>query len=97
MCGLPCIIIQCGIRNQLDVTWCYIYFLFISNSTCFGQPCAHPQELTIRWFYRRVWCSAVAAVGCQNRLAGCVSILEYVAQLSCATYSSMDTQPANPF
>jgi len=97
MCGLPCIIIQCGIRNQLDVTWCYIYFLFISNSTCFGQPCAHPQELTIRWFYRRVWCSAVAAVGCQNRLAGCVSILEYVAQLSCATYSSMYTQPANRF
>jgi len=48
--------------------------LFISSSTCFGQLCAHPQELTTQWFYRRVWCSAVAAVGCQNRLAGCVSI-----------------------
>jgi len=29
----------------------------------FRQPFAHPQELTTRWFYRRVWCSAVAAVG----------------------------------
>jgi len=80
---------QCGIRNQLDVTWCYNYFLFISCSTYFGQPCAHPQELTTQWFYRRVWFSPVAAVGCQNRLAGCVSIEEYVAQ--CATYSSIDT------
>ena len=49
----------CGIRNQQDVTWCFLYFLFISSSTCFGQPCAHPQELTTQWFYRRVWCSAV--------------------------------------
>ena len=32
--------------------------------------------------YRRVWCSAVAAVGWQNRLAACVSIEEYVAQLA---------------
>ena len=71
-------ITACGIRNQLDVTWCYIYFLFISSSTCFRQPCAHPQELTTQWFYRRVWCSAVAAVGCQNWLAGCASIEEYV-------------------
>jgi len=47
--------IQYGIRNQLDVTWCYIYFLFISSTTCFGQPCAHPQEMTTQWFYRRVW------------------------------------------
>ena len=52
----------------------------MSCSTCFGQPCAHPQELTTQWFYRRVWCSAVAAEGCQNGLAGCVSIEEYVAQ-----------------
>jgi len=35
-----------------------------------------------QWFYRRVWCSAVTAVGCQNRLAGCVSIGDYVALLA---------------
>jgi len=28
-----------------------------------------------------VWCSAVAAVSCQNRLAACVSTEEYVEQL----------------
>ena len=59
MCGWPCIVVQCWIRNQLDVT--YIYFSYISCSTSFGPPCAHPQEL-----------------------------------MSCATYSPMDTQPANP-
>ena len=57
-----------------------IYFLFISSSTCFGQLCPHPQEVTTQWLHRCVWCSAVAAVGCQNRLAGCVSIEEYVAR-----------------
>jgi len=35
------------IINQLDVTFCVIlYFSFTSCSTCFGQPCAHHQELT---------------------------------------------------
>ena len=38
----------------------YIYFPFISCSTCFGPPCAHPQELTTWWYFCRVWCSAVA-------------------------------------
>jgi len=47
----------------------------------FRATLCHPQELTTHWFYRRVWCSAVAAVGCQYRLAACVSIDEYVAQL----------------
>ena len=28
-----------------------------------------------------MWCSVVAAVSCQNRVAGCVSIEQYVAQL----------------
>ena len=37
---------QCGIRNQLDITQYYVYFSFISCTTCFGLPCAHPQELT---------------------------------------------------
>jgi hypothetical protein len=33
-------------KNQLDVTFCFLYFCFNSCSTCFGQPCAHHQELT---------------------------------------------------
>ena len=33
-------------KNQLDVTFCILYFSSNSFSTCFGQPCAHYQELT---------------------------------------------------
>ena len=33
-------------KNQLDVTFCTLYFSSNSCSTCFGQPCAHHQELT---------------------------------------------------
>ena len=33
-------------KNQLDVTFCILYFSSDSCSTCFGQPCAHHQELT---------------------------------------------------
>ena len=33
-------------KNQLDVTFCIFYFSSNSCSTCFGQPCAHHQELT---------------------------------------------------
>ena len=33
-------------KNQLDVTFCILYFSSNSYSTCFGQPCAHHQELT---------------------------------------------------
>jgi len=33
-------------KNQLDVTFCILYFSSTSCSTCFGQPCAHHQELT---------------------------------------------------
>ena len=32
-------------KNQLDVTLCILYFSSNSCSTCFGQPCAHHQEL----------------------------------------------------
>jgi len=34
-------------KNQLDVTFCILYFSSNSYSTYFGQPCAHHQELTI--------------------------------------------------
>jgi len=33
-------------KNHLDVTFCILYFSSNSCSTCFGQPCAHHQELT---------------------------------------------------
>ena len=33
-------------KNQLDVTFCILYFSSNSCSTCFGQPSAHHQELT---------------------------------------------------
>jgi len=33
-------------KNQLDVTFYILYFSSNSCSTCFGQPCAHHQELT---------------------------------------------------
>jgi hypothetical protein len=33
-------------KNQLDVTFCILYFSSNSCSTCFGEPCAHRQELT---------------------------------------------------
>jgi len=33
-------------ENQLDVTFCILYFSSNCCSTCFGQSCAHHQELT---------------------------------------------------
>ena len=32
-------------RLAVDVTFCILYFSSNSCSTCFGQPCAHHQEL----------------------------------------------------
>ena len=32
-------------KYQLDATFCILYFSSNSCSTCFGQPCAHHQEL----------------------------------------------------
>ena len=61
-------VVQCDIRegsvdkkNQLDVTFCILYFYSNSCSTCFGQPCAHHQELTTVWCYSLVLVCAVAA------------------------------------
>ena len=36
----------CQDRLAVDVTFCILYFSSNSCSTCFGQPCAHHQELT---------------------------------------------------
>ena len=43
--------VSVGKKNQLDVTFCILYFSSNNCSTCFGQPCAHHQELTTAWCY----------------------------------------------
>ena len=48
-------------KNQLDVTFCILYFSSNSCSTCFGQTCDHHQELTTAWCYNLVLVCAVAA------------------------------------
>jgi hypothetical protein len=48
-------------KNQLDVTFCILYFSSNSCSTCFGQPCAHHQEPTTAWCCSLVLVCAVAA------------------------------------
>jgi len=48
-------------KNQLDVTFCILYLSSNSCSTCFGQQCAHHQELTTAWCYSLVLVCAVAA------------------------------------
>ena len=48
-------------KNQLDVTFCILYFSSNSCSTCIGQPCAHHQGLTTAWCYSLVLVCAVAA------------------------------------
>jgi len=48
-------------KNQLDVTFCILYFSSNSCSTCFGQPCAHHKELTTALCYNLVFVCAVAA------------------------------------
>ena len=49
------------IKNQLDVVFVFFISLLIVGSTCFGQPCAHHQELTAAWCYSLVLVCAVAA------------------------------------
>jgi hypothetical protein len=48
-------------KNQLDVTFCILYFSSNSCSACFGQPCARQQELTTAWCYSLVLVCAAAA------------------------------------
>jgi len=45
-CGVKQLHISVDKKNQLDVTFCILYSSSNSYSTCFGQPCAHHQELT---------------------------------------------------
>ena len=61
------------LRNVVALCWyvpwlrggcqdfCILYFSSNRRSTCFGQPCAHHQELTTAWCYSLVLVCAVAA------------------------------------
>ena len=46
ICSVTLYIFCVDKKNQLDVTFWILYFSSNSCSTCFGQPCAHHQELT---------------------------------------------------
>jgi hypothetical protein len=50
-------------KNQLDATFCILYFSSKSCSTCFGQPCAHHRELTTALCYSLVLVCAVTIRG----------------------------------
>ena len=50
-------------KNQLDVTFCILYFSSNSCSTHFGQPRAHHQKLTTVWCYSLVLVCAVTKCG----------------------------------
>jgi len=65
--------------------------LFISCSTCFGPPCAHPQELTISGIFAA--CGVVPWLCRLSDLVGWLCV--YWEVRSCVTYSPMDTQLAN--
>ena len=49
------------IKRSTHVAFCILYFSSNSCSTCFGQPCAHHQELTTAWCYSIVLVCVVAA------------------------------------
>ena len=61
-------------KTQLDVTFCILYFSSNSCSTCFGQPCAHHQELRLRDFIASCWYVPWLREGCQVWLAGSASM-----------------------
>ena len=60
--------------HQLDVTFCILYFSSNSCSTCFGQPCAHHQELKLRDVIASCWYVPWLQGGCQVLLIGSASM-----------------------
>jgi hypothetical protein len=54
-------------KNQLDVTFCILYFSSNSCSTCFGQPCAHHQELRYEPVHGRTNCQPDLTTSLQPR------------------------------
>jgi len=55
------ILIHCGWEKPTRCHFCILYLSSTSCSTCFGQPCAHHQELMTAWCYILVLVCAVAA------------------------------------
>ena len=88
-------------KNQLDVTFCILYFCSNSCSTCFGQPCAHHQELTTAWCYSLVLVCTVTtfSVDKKNQLdvTFCILCFSSTSCSACfvAMNPSMDALPAN--
>ena len=73
-------------KNQLDVTFCILYFSSNSCSTCFGQPCAHHQELTTAWSYSLVLvCAVVVKSGWQ--------VVRPYGRTTCQPYLTTSLQP----
>jgi len=80
MCGWPCIVIQYGIRNQLDVTLSYPLFLLYKLLNMFWAtmwPSSGADDCVV--LSPRVGIVPWLQEGCQNWLAGSVSIEEFIA------------------
>ena len=75
-------------KNQLDVTFCILYLSSNSCSTCFGQPCAHHQELTTD-VIASCWYVPWLQGGGQVRLVGSASMDGFVSQPCTFTYMKM--------
>ena len=61
-------------KNQLDVTFCIIYFSSNSCSTCFGQPCALIRSWRLRDVIALCWYVPRLQEGGQVRLVGSESM-----------------------
>ena len=62
-------------KNQLDVTFCILYFSSNSCWTCFRQPCAHHQELTTAWCYSLVLVCYSLMLVCYSLVLVCYSLV----------------------
>jgi len=76
--------LQEGGQFRLEFTFCILHFSSNSFSTCFGQPCAHHQELTTAWCYSLVLVCTVAA-GRLSRPARIHFCILYFSSNSCST------------
>jgi len=96
MCGWPCIVIQYGIRKQLDVTLCYPLFLLYKLLNMFraticpssgADDCVVLSPLVgiVLWLQE----------GCQNRLAFSVSIEEFVLRQPSCSHGTIPTSGDN--
>ena len=78
-------------KNQLDVTFCILYFSSNSCSACFGQPCSHHRSWRLRDVIALCWYVSWLQGGCQVRLA--VDVTFYILYLSSNSCSTCFGQP----